>query len=293
MRPKFEPRAVPRCEPSEIHLPALRPFEFLETGYRYRGLIARLAWRRVQSRYRGSSLGWAWLFVQPVLLLALYTLVFSWLFEVKWGTGASPMADDRFAFGLLVYSGVLLLSLFSECVNEAPRLMLEHERFITQVRFPLEVLPWVSLLSSFYLFMAGASVVLAGSLALYGLPSGFVWVFPLVLLPVVWLTLGVSWFVSSLGVYFRDLSQLTVMATTALLFLSPVFYPASRVPEALQGIYALNPFVTLLESAKAVVFFGAAPDWGALLLVIGVSFAIAAGGHAWFVHTKRGFADVV
>jgi lipopolysaccharide transport system permease protein len=265
-------------------------------------LIARLAWRRVQSRYRGSMLGAAWLVVQPALLLAVYTLVFSLVFEAKWGVsgaeawsadGTRALVDDPFAFGLLVYSGVLLLSFFSDCVNEAPRLMLDHERFIVQVRFPVEILPWVSLVSSFYLFLAGAAVLLVTTVALYGLPSTLVLVFPLILIPLAFLTLGVCWFLSSLGVYFRDLSQLTVMATTALLFLSPVFYPASRVPEALRGVYALNPFATLLEGSKSLLFFGHAPDWVALAVVTFVSFAVAGLGHAWFMYTRRGFADVV
>ncbi len=286
----------------EVHLSHLRPLAFLTTGFRHRDLIARLAWRRVQSRYRGSVLGAAWLVVQPAMLLAVYTLVFSLLFEAKWGTsgaevwntsGTRALADDPLAFGLLVYSGVLLLSFFSECVNEAPRLMLDHERFIVQVRFPVEILPWVSLVSSFYLFAAGAAVTLVATVALYGPPPALALALPLVLLPVAFFTLGVCWFLSSLGVYFRDLSQLTVMATTALLFLSPVFYPVSRVPEALRGAYALNPFATLLEGSKSLLFFGHAPDWSALSIVALVSFAVAGLGHAWFMHTKRGFADVV
>ncbi|MCP5043881.1 MAG: ABC transporter permease [bacterium] len=267
----------------------LRPFAFLESGYRHRALISRLAWRRLQTRYRGSVMGAVWLFLQPILLLGIYTLVFSLLFEARWGQTLAGRGE----FGLFLFSGVLLYSIFSECVNEAPGLMLKHEPYIVQIRFPIEILPWVSLASSLYLFFFGSAVLLVFHLLVLGVPPASWLILPVVLVPIALFTLGVTWFVSSVGVYFRDLSQLTVMFTTALLFLSPVFYPASRIPESLRTMYDLNPFAVLLEASKHLLFFGDAPNWGGLALVGLVSFVVAVLGHAWFMHSKRGFADVV
>jgi len=259
------------------------------SGFRHRALIAHLAGRRLQARHRGSLLGPAWLLLQPALLLGIYTLVFSLLFEAKWGT----LLGGRGEFGLFLFSGVLLYSIFSESVNAAPGLMLENERYITQIRFPIEILPWVSLVASFYFFFFGALVLLFFHCLLLGLPPVGWLVLPAILLPIALLTLGVTWFLSAVGVYFRDLSQITVMFTTALLFLSPVFYPASRIPDSLRAVYEMNPFAILLEASKHLLFFGDAPDWRGVAIVGAISFAVAGAGYAWFMRTKRGFADVV
>lgn len=234
-------------------------------------------------------MGAGWLLLQPLMLLGIYTLVFSLLFETKWGQAV----ESRGEFGLFLFSGVLLYSIFSECVNEAPGLMLKHQPYIVQIRFPIEILPWVSLVSSFYLFFCGSLVLLFFHLLVVGLPPPGWFMLPVVLVPIALFTLGVTWFLSSVGVYFRDLSQLTVTFTTALLFLSPVFYPASRIPGSLRTLYDLNPFAILLEASKHLLFFGDAPDWSGLVVVGVASFAVAVMGHAWFVQTRRGFADVV
>ena len=151
----------------------------------------------------------------------------------------------------------------------------------------------MSLASAFYLFAMGAVVLLGCHLLLLGAPPATWLYLPLVLLPVALLTLGVTWFVSSIGVYFRDISQLTVMFTTALLFLSPVFYPASRIPDSFRTLYDANPFAVLLEASKGLLFFGTSPDWTALAAMTGVGYAVAWLGHQWFMRTKHGFADVV
>lgn len=266
-----------------------QPFAFLRTGFDHRSLIARLAWRRIQARYRGSIAGAGWLLLQPAMMLAIYTIVFSMVFEARWGA----VLDSSAEFGLFLFSGVLLYSIFSECVNEAPTLMLSNQNYILQIRFPVEVLPWVSLVSAFYLFAMGAVVLLGCHLLLLGAPP-LTWLYlPLVLLPVALLTLGVTWFVSAIGVYFRDISQLTVMFTTALLFLSPVFYPASRIPDSFRTLYDANPFAVLLEASKSLLFFGTSPDWTALAATTCVGYAVAWFGHQWFMRTKHGFADVV
>lgn len=266
-----------------------QPFGFLRSGFQHRALISRLAWRRIQARYRGSYVGAGWLLLQPMLMLGIYTLIFSWVFEARWGASLESSAE----FGLFLFSGVLLYSIFSECVNEAPTLMLKNETYIVQIRFPLEILSWVSLVASFYLFALGTAVLLFFHLVFIGLPPVTWLLLPIVLAPIALLTLGLTWFISAVGVYFRDISQMTVMFTTALLFMSPVFYPASRIPDSYRGMYDLNPFAVLLESSKDILFFGNQPNWGALLVTFAVAYAAAWLGFQWFVRTKHGFADVV
>lgn len=265
------------------------PFAFIRSGYENRELIFRLAWRRLQTRFRGSFVGAGWLLLQPLIMLALYTLVFSVVFEARWGTEL----DGKGEFGLFLFSGVMLYSIFSECVNEAPTLMLKNQNYIVQIRFPVEVLPWVSLLAAMYLLAMALVVLLVFHIALLGLPPATWLLMPLLILPIALLTLGVTWFVSSVGVYFRDLSQVTVMLTTALLFMSPIFYPASRIPESARWLYDLNPFAVLLEASKGLLFFGTGPNWFAIIGLTLIAFGVAWSGFSWFMRTKHGFADVV
>ena len=129
--------------------------------------------------------------------------------------------------------------------------------------------------------------------AVIGAPSFSVLYLPLTAIPIVLLSLGAVWFISSIGIYLRDLGHVVGLLTTALLFLSPIFYPASAVPAAFQAYYALNPFVHILETSRAVLFHGSPPEWGALVISILGSWLFAWLGFIWFMKAKKGFSDVI
>lgn len=240
-------------------------------------------------RYRGSLLGGAWSLVLPLLMLGVYTFVFSGVLNTRW-EGA---ADGGPGFALRLFAGMLVFGIFAECLNEAPALLLSSQSFIKQVLFPSEILPWVSLLAALWRFAMGFALLLVFQLFVQGVPPATIFAFPLTLLPIALLSLGSSWLVSSLGVFLRDLAQIVTVFTSAAMFLSPVFYPASRVPEPLRPWFAFNPLATILEAARSVLFAGELPDWNALALVTAASFAFAWLGYAWFVRAKPGFADVL
>jgi lipopolysaccharide transport system permease protein len=186
-----------------------------------------------------------------------------------------------------------LYGLVAQCVNEAPSLLTTYQSYLKQLIFPSEVLAWVCVLT--------AAVPLAVNLLLlfsvYGIMVGppplSSLLFPVILAPLALLTLGGVWFLSSLGVFLRDLSHGAAVFTSALLFLSPVFYPASRVPEPLRGWFELNPLTPVLEAARRSLFQGEMPNWGPLAVVTGVGLLFAWGGHAWFMRTKGSFVDVL
>ena len=265
------------------------PFAFLSAGLRHRQLIGRLARRRIEARYRGSVLGLAWTLLHPLLMLAIYTFVFSFVFEARWAAVAGQPGE----FALFLFSGLIVYAIFSECVNEAPNLMLANETYIKQLVFPTEVLAWTMLLASLFSFVVNALLLLAFCALILGPPPASALWLPLIVLPVVLLTLGVAWFLSSLGVYIRDIGQVVGVLTTALLFLSPIFYPAAAVPESLRAWYFLNPFASILDMSKASLFYGAAPDWARLGWLTLAGWVAAWLGFAWFMKTKRGFADVL
>lgn len=274
---------------SNDRIPIYQPFAFLSSGWKHRELIGRLAWRKIELRYRGSLLGFLWAIINPLLLLAVYTFIFSIVFKAKWGSDEAGTAE----FSLFLFSGIILYSVFAECVNEAPGLILQNSAFVKQHLFPLETLPWVSLAATLFNFAVGMLVLAVFHLFVLGLPPLSSLYIALILLPIVLLTLGASWLLASLGVFLRDISQVVGVLTTALLFLSPIFYPASRIPERMQATYFLNPFARIIEMSKGVLFRGVAPEWIPLAAMCLGGWIAAWIGYVWFMKSKQGFADVV
>jgi lipopolysaccharide transport system permease protein len=267
----------------------ISPRAMVASVWRHRDLIAQMARREVVGRYRGSVLGIVWSFFHPVLMLTVYTFVFSVVFNARWQSGS----DSKTEFAIVLFAGMIVYNLFAECINRAPGLVLANPNYVKKVVFPLEILPWVVFAAA--LFHAAVSLaVLLGFYALVNHDLQWTVVFlPVVLLPLVFLTLGLAWLFASLGVYLRDVGQTVGVATTVLMFLSPIFYPVTALPEDYRAIMYLNPLAHLIEQARAVTIWGQMPDWGALGFGLAVSLAVAWLGFAWFQKTRRGFADVL
>lgn len=257
--------------------------------WQHRHLILQMVRREILGRYRGSVFGLVWSFVNPVLMLTVYTFVFSVVFQARWG----GETGGKFEFALVLFSGLMVFNLFAECLNQAPCLILSNANYVKRVVFPLEILSWVSLGSA--VFHAGISLlVLLVAMGLTGQPvGGMALCLPLVILPFLWLTLGLSWLLASVGVFLRDVGQVVGMALTVLMFMSPIFYPASALPASMRGWLFLNPLTFVIEQVRNVLVWNRAPDWIGLgeyaLVTLGVMWL----GFFWFQKTRKGFADVV
>jgi lipopolysaccharide transport system permease protein len=265
-------------------------FELFRSQWRNRQLIAQMTKREVVGRYRGSVLGLAWSFFNPLLMLAVYTFVFSEVFKARWGTGGG---EDKASFAVFLFVGMIVYGLFAECVNRAPGLIISNANYVKKVVFPLEILPSVAMGSA--LFHASVSlIVLLGAQLVFNqrLPWTIVFL-PVIMLPLLLATAGAVWVLSSLGVFARDIAQITGVLTTVLMFLSPVFYPLSALPKKFQLWLHLNPLTFIIEAARNALIFGDAPDWRGLAFVLAAGLAIAAGGFWWFQKTRKGFADVL
>ncbi|HMV18533.1 MAG TPA: ABC transporter permease [Zoogloea sp.] len=248
-----------------------------------------LARREVVGRYRGSFMGILWSFIHPVFMLAVYTFVFSVIFRARWGGGS----EGREEFALVLFAGLLVFNVFSECVTQAPGLILSNVNYVKKVVFPLEILPGVTLVSA--LFHCGISFVvwLVADVLLFGVPPVTVLLFPLVLLPLCLFVMGLSWLLASLGVYVRDLAQFIGLATSVLMFLTPIFYPATALPEAYRAFLFLNPLTPVIEQARDVLCWGKGLDGAEYALTLCASALFAWAGFAWFQKTRKGFADVL
>lgn len=251
-----------------------------------------MAWRDVIGRYKGSVLGVLWSFVTPLFMLAVYTFVFSVVFKARW-TESAVGGESKVEFALVLFTGLIVHGLFAEMLNKAPTLILSNSNYVKKVVFPLEILPFVSLFSSLFHCAASLLVLLVASLFVYqGLPWT-VLLTPLVFAPLAILALGCSWVLASLGVFIRDIGQAIGLLTTVLLFVSPIFFPLSAIPEDFRLLVAANPLTFIIEQARNVLLWGRMPDWMGLLVYTAVSSLLALLGYAWFQKTRKGFADVL
>lgn len=262
---------------------------------RHGGLIRRFLARDVAQRYRGSALGLLWSFVTPLLMLAVYTAVFSVVFKARWasrGSEADAPADTG-EFALILFCGLILHAFLADCLTRAPQIILGNVNFVKKVIFPLEILPVVVVGSACFHFIMSLTVLLAAAFWHYGSLPATALLAPFVLAPFVMLTLGMSWLLASIGVYLRDIGQITGLAVTVLLFLSPVFYPPEALPEDWRPFLAVNPLTVIVENLRAVLLWGQMPDWRMLGLYASVALPVMMLGFAWFQKTRKGFADVV
>jgi lipopolysaccharide transport system permease protein len=260
-----------------------------QSFWRNRQLIWQMTRRDVLGRYRGSMMGILWSFLHPLIMLAVYTFVFSVVFKARWGGGS----DSKAEFAILVFAGMIVHGLFAECVNRAPATILQNVNYVKKVVFPLEILAWVNMGSA--LFHTAVSVAVLT--AFYGLThlslNWTIILFPILILPLALVIMGISWFLTSLGVYLRDLGQIIGVVTTIMMFLSPIFFPASALPEEYRILLYLNPLAFMIEEARNILIWGVLPDWRGLAIYYGCGFVVAWLGFVWFQKTRRGFADVL
>ena len=267
----------------------LSPAALFASACGHRTLLASLAQREVLGRYRGSMLGLAWSFFTPLLMLAVYTFVFGVIFKARWGSGA----ESRTEFALVLFVGMIVFNLFAECLSRAPSLVLANPNYVKRVVFPLEVLPWVTEAAALFHLGVSLLVWLVAHLLLLGTPPATALLLPAVILPLLLFTLGASWLLASLGVYLRDVGQFINILITVLMFLAPVFYPATAVPESLRGWLYANPLTLPIEMARDVLYWGRLPNGGLWLASLAAGGLVAWAGFAWFQKTRKGFADVL
>lgn len=265
------------------------PISLIRSFVSNRLLIWQLAKREVISRYRGSMFGLAWSFFNPLLMLAVYTFVFSVVFRARWGAETSSHGD----FAIILFVGIIVHGVFAECVNRAPGLILNNASYVKRVVFPLETLPWVAMGATLFHSIISILVLLIAQLLVKGgIPVTALWL-PIVIAPLVIATMGASWLLAAFGVYLRDIGQVTGILTTVMLFMAPVLYPVQALPETIRPWIYLNPLTFIIEQSREVFLWGNAPDFVGLCKYTLGALVAAWIGYAAFQKMRRGFADVL
>lgn len=272
-----------------MHNFSIAPAGLITSLWANRNLLAGLIRREIVGRYKGSVLGILWSLFNPVLMLAVYTFFFSVIFQVRWLGGSGSKTE----FALILFAGLLVFNFFAECINRAPSLIFSNVNYVKKIIFPLELLPVVAMGGAGFHLLVSFFVWIGFYAVFFGVPHSGVLLFPIVLVPLVLLTLGLTWFLASLGVYLRDVSQIVGSIVPVLMFLSPVFYPLKSLPEEFQIVVHLSPITVAVEQAREVMYWGGTIDWSVWCGYLVVSGAIAWLGFVWFQKTRKGFADVL
>ena len=256
-----------------------------------RQLIIQMTKREVVGRYKGSAMGLAWSFFNPVFMLVVYTFVFSEIFKSRWGGVGGD--DSKTQFAVVLFVGMIVLGLFSEVLNRAPSLILGNVNYVKKVIFPLEILPIIAMGAALFHSLISLCVLLAAFALFNGYLQWTAVFIPLVLLPLVIVTTGLAWILAAIGVFLRDVGQTIGIITTVLMFLSPVFYPVTAVPERFRPFIMANPLTFIIEQARDVLIWGNTPNWIGLGVYTLVASKVAWAGFALFQKTRKGFADVL
>lgn len=269
---------------------AANPVRVIRHFFQYNYLISQLTRREVANRYQGSWLGPLWSLLTPLLMLAVYTFIFSVVFKARWGADVS---GDRIDFALALFISISMYQFFSDTVAAAPGLVVAVPNYVKRIVFPLEILPLARLLAA--LVQCGFSVLMYAVVMLiakHTIPWTIV-LLPVMLIPLALLTIGIAWILAALGVFIRDVSQVVGLVLTMLMFVSAVFFPFSSLPPDWQPVLCWNPLVMILENGRRVAFEGVLPNWGAWAATTAAGFAVAAVGLAGFMKSKNAFSDVI
>lgn len=260
---------------------------------KHRQLIWQMTKREVLGRYKGSYLGLGWSFLNPLLMLCVYTFVFSVVFKARWGVASETGEESKAMFAIVLFVGMIVHALFAEILNRAPGLIVGNVSYVKKVVFPLEILPIVTACAALFHTLVSLIVWLLAYVIFIDIPHWQVLFLPVVMLPLLTLALGFAWFLASLGVFLRDVGQTIVIVTTIMMFMAPVFFPVKSLPEEFHPLIMANPLTFIIEQARDVLIWGRLPDFLGLLTYMAASLIVLWAGFAWFQKTRKGFSDVL
>jgi lipopolysaccharide transport system permease protein len=260
----------------------------LSSLLRHRALAAEMTAREIRLKFRSSAVGVAWSLLHPLLLLAVFAFVFGSVLQVKWSTAGSTTD-----FALVLFAGLLVYNLFAECLLRAPGMIVSRATLVKKVAFPLEILAWVQVGHALFGFVAGTAVLLLFQLLVRGAIPATALLLPVVIVPVVLAGLAVGWLFGALSVFVRDFEHVVGPLSMALLFLTPVFFDLSIVPEPFRAWFYANPLTFAVDQARAILLEARWPDPLGLAVGTAIAYLAATAALAFFNRARSEFADAL
>lgn len=256
-----------------------------------RELWWQLTKRDVLGRYRGSHLGLGWSFINPLMMLAIYTFVFSQVFKARWAN--INIEESPWIFAINLFSGLIVFNLLAECANKAPTLILNNPNYVKKVIFPLEILGAVTVASACFHSLMSLGILLIFKFIVFGNLPTTTLLLPLIWTPLLIGCLAISWLLSAVGVFIKDINQIISTITSMLMFLSPIFYPISAVPKTFQWVLSINPLAQIIEQTRDVLILGKYPNLWIYSIEIITCLMASELCFIIFRKLKPSFADII
>ena len=258
--------------------------------WQHRDLIRQFTKREIEGRYKGSFLGLFWAFINPLVLLFIYTFVFGIVLKSRW---PQAKTDNLGEFAIVLFCGLTAFNVFSECVSRASSLIVGVPNYVKKVVFPLEILPISVLGAALFHSVISLIILLVANLFIRGSVSWTLLLLPLAYVPLIFFSLGLTWFLASLGVFIRDVSYIVTLILQVLFFTTPIFYPIENIPQPFYSFIRLNPLSSIVENFRRLILWGTLPSWFGWLSWTILTTTIMILGYAWFMKTKKAFADII
>lgn len=283
-------KVIYSATPERFRWQALNPWEIVTALLKYRELITSISLQNFRSTYQASYLGVAWQVILPLIMLTIFYFVFG---VILGGRFSATAIESPLDYALALFIGLSFFNFLAQNLGAAASLIIANQVYVKNLSFPLEVIPITSVLTS--LLNLVINLVIVGFALLLSkmtlAASALLVIFYLLCIFI--MTLGLSWGISALAVFFRDIAALISPITLILMFMCPIFYPASMVPHKLKWIMAVNPLAIIIEDVRACLLYGVWPTWQSMVIVFCVALFIAIMGYSFFMRSKSTFADVL
>ncbi|MEG0577648.1 MAG: ABC transporter permease [Bacilli bacterium] len=264
--------------------------QYLKKIYHYRELLFQLTYRDVTARYKGSYLGITWALLNPLVMLGIYSFIFITIFDLRWGLDNN---NNKTLYTLMIFSGLVPFYIFSESINRSITVLSSNANYVKKVVFPLELLPISTVFSIVINNMFGLFLLIVGKLIFLDTANWTMIYIPLILIPLVLLSMGLSLALSALGVYIRDLVHAVGLIVNILFYMSPIFYDSSIVPEPFNSFINLNPLTSIITQIRNVILLGQPLDLNSYIITFVGSILVFITGIGIFKYFRRGFSDVL
>jgi lipopolysaccharide transport system permease protein len=263
------------------------------TLYRHRDLVVQFTRREVELRHKGSRLGHLWALLRPISMLVLYVFIFGYVFGGKFGV---IPGETTFDFALGIFMGLTLFIVIAEAMGAAPLMIVNQPNFVKKVVFPLEIIPFSSVVTSVYHSLLSMVILLAiAPFSHAGIAWGGVLALPFLLLPLVFLGLGIAWGLAAISVFVRDIGQLIPFLSTAIMYGSAIVYSPERIRgnTAIYAVLRLNPLLQIVNQARRIVLWHLAPNYAAIGYAYAASLGVLVAGYLLFSILRPYFAEVI
>jgi lipopolysaccharide transport system permease protein len=263
---------------------------FLSNYLNNKFLVYSFLKREIIQRYKGSFFGLIWSILNPLFMLLIYTFIFSEVFNVRWESNST----SKIEFGLMIFSGLMIFNIFSDCLSKSPYLILNNSNYVKKIIFPTEILVYSIVGSALFHFLV--NLIVFGGIYFFTynkIQTSIFFFLPLIIFSYLLFIMGICLVYSALTVFVRDFANFNQILITIFLFASPIFYPISMIPENYHFIFNLNPLSFPIESFRNIVFFNEIPQISSFFLYLSFSILIFSIGVKLFMKLRPHFPDFI